>query len=369
MSAKKQEPDQETFEVPAALIVTSGDPAGIGPEVVHKAIKRLQRKQELLHARPIIVVGDAYLFARQLDKATSMHAYHIVPCDDFLHDPAYLFHHLMPKPDSPWRPIFLDCGEKSEDAFSLGEGSKFSAERALVYLGAIADLLSENLADAVCTGPIHKAMAAKAGFPYPGQTEMFGDMYGVEHPVMMLVGGGLRVSLATIHVPLADVPRLLTRKVVRHTLDITLHALQEDFGIADPRVAVCGLNPHAGEDGKFGAEDRKVIRPVVMDARRDGWKVDGPLSADTVFALARKGRYDAVIAMYHDQGLIPVKTLAFDQGVNLTLGLPIVRTSPDHGTAFDIAGKHEADEGAMVEAMLLAHSLATRRAEKAGKAN
>jgi len=361
LTSKKQQ-EAEMFEVPPALLITAGDPAGIGPEVTHKAVKRLQRKHEILDTRPLIVIGDAVLFARHLDKPTAMHTYSIVPCDDFLHDPGYLYHHLMPEDDKPWRPIFLDCGERRDDLVVPGEGTRQSAERALVYLGAAIELLHDGIADSVCTAPIHKANAAKAGFGFPGQTEMFGEYFEIKHPVMMLVGGGLRVSLATIHEPLHDVPRLLTKRVVRNALDKTIHALLQEFGIANPKIAVCGLNPHAGEDDKFGHEDRKVIRPVVVDAKRDGWHVEGPLSADTVFAMARKGKYDAVLAMYHDQGLIPVKTLAFDEGVNITLGLPIVRTSPDHGTAFDIAGKHKADEGAMVAAIQLAHELSRRRA-------
>lgn len=360
-TSKRNKAVPETFEVPHALVVTAGDPAGIGPEVTHKAIKRLQRKHEIVQTRPIVVIGDAVLFAQHLDKPSAMHTYNIVPVDDFLHDPGYLFHHLIPKGDDPWRPIFLDCGDRTEGSFKLGEGNRYSAERALVYLGAAMELLQDGLADAACTGPIHKAMAEKAGFPFPGQTEMFGEYFEVKTPVMMLTGGGLRVSLATIHEALADVPRLLTKRVVRNALDRTMQALMQDFGIKDPRVAVCGLNPHAGEEGKFGGEDRRVIRPVVIDATRDGWKVEGPLSADTVFAMARKGKYDAVVAMYHDQGLIPVKTLAFDEGVNMTLGLPIVRTSPDHGTAFDIAGKHQANEGAMLAALQLAHEVSERR--------
>lgn len=356
---------KETFEVPHALAVTAGDPAGIGPEVIHKAVKRLQRKHEVLESRPLIVVGDAVLFARHLEKPSAMHTYNIVPCDDFLANPGFLYQHLMPEKGDPWRPIFLDCGERDESLVKPGHGDKASAERSLVYLGAAIELLREGMADAVCTGPIHKANAEKAGFPFPGQTEMFGEYFDTRLPVMMLVGGGLRVSLATIHVPLQEVPKLLNKRLVRNALDKTIHALLQDFGIRNPRIAVCGLNPHAGEDDKFGSEDRRVIRPVVADARRDGWEVEGPLSADTVFAFARKGKYDAVVAMYHDQGLIPVKTLAFDEGVNLTLGLPIVRTSPDHGTAFDIAGKGKADEGAMLAALQLANALSQRRANAA----
>jgi len=357
--------ENREVEIPPALVITSGDPAGVGPEVVHKAIKRIQRKSEILSQRPILVVGDAFLFARHLDKPAAMQAYNIILCDDFLEEPGFLIHHMLPEPGEPWRPIFLDCGEKSSSEIKPGESTVASARRGLVYLAAAVELLQGGLADAVCTGPLRKSMAEKAGFPYPGQTEMFGDMFKVKLPVMLLVGGGLRVSLATIHQPLQEVPRLLTKRLVRNALDLTLQSLREEFGIREPRVAVCGMNPHAGEEGKFGNEERRIIRPVVLEARRDGWNVAGPLSADSVFAMARKGRYDGVVAMYHDQGLIPVKTLAFEEGVNVTLGLPIVRTSPDHGTAIDIAGKFQADEGAMAAAIQLADTLSTRRRKQA----
>lgn len=353
--------EMEAVDVPPALVITSGDPAGVGPEVVHKAIKRIQRRGDVLSRRPVIVLGDAFLFARHLDKPSAMQAYNIILCDDFLEEPGYLFQHMLPEADEPWRPIFLDCGEKSESACKPGDSTVASARRALVYLAAAVEILQGGIADAVSTGPIRKSMAEKAGFPYPGQTEMFGDMFKVKQPVMMLVGGGLRVSLATIHLPLQDVTKSLTKRAVRNALDLTLQAMREEFGIPEPKVAVCGVNPHAGEEGKFGNEERRIIRPVVVEAKRDGWSVEGPLSADSVFAMARKGKFDAVLAMYHDQGLIPVKTLAFEEGVNVTLGLPIVRTSPDHGTALDIAGKYQADEGAMTAAIRLADTLSRQR--------
>lgn len=353
--------EHELIEFPAPLIVTSGDPAGVGPEVTHKAVKKLQRRKEIVSERPLVVIGDAVLYALHLEKPSAMQTYHIIPVDDFLEDTGYLLGHAMPEGDEPWRPIFLDCGFRDEALISPGKPCKDSAERAATYLEVAVDMLADEIADAVCTAPICKDNMPREAFPFPGQTEFFADACNVKHPVMMLVGGGLRVSLVTIHMPLAKVPRALNRKAVTGTILTTHRALLKDFGIAKPRIAVCGLNPHAGENGLFGNEEGKVIEPGIKAARKKGIEVHGPLSADTVFHHAREGRYDAVVAMYHDQGLIPVKTLAFHEGVNMTLGLPIVRTSPDHGTAFDIAGRNEAVELAMLQALRLASETANRR--------
>ncbi|MCA8910313.1 MAG: 4-hydroxythreonine-4-phosphate dehydrogenase PdxA [Planctomycetes bacterium] len=358
---KEETGEYETIEVPAPLVITAGDPAGIGAEVAHKAIKKLQRRKEILHERPVVVVGDAFLYAMHLDKPSAMHTYNIVPVDDFLEDFGYLVDHLMPAKDKPWRPIFLDCGFKDQNAVKPGKPTGLTGDRATTYLNCAVELLIEELADAVCTAPICKEVMPREAFPFPGQTEFFADACEEKRAVMMLVGGGLRVSLVTIHEPLAKVARMLNRKDVLATIETTERALREDFGIAEPRIAVCGFNPHAGENGKFGKEEIKVIEPAVKSAIKRGINATGPLPGDTVFHHAKQGRYDAVVAMYHDQGLIPVKTLAFDEGVNVTLGLPIVRTSPDHGTAFDIAGKNQATETAMLNAIRLADEQACRR--------
>jgi 4-hydroxythreonine-4-phosphate dehydrogenase len=353
--------EHELIEFPAPLVVTSGDPAGIGPEVTHKALKKLQRRKQVLSERPVVVVGDALLYAQHLDKPSAMQAYHIIPVDDFLEDFEWMVGHVMPEGDKPWRPIFLDCGFKDEALIKPGNPCAESGERAATYLDVAVEILADELADAVCTAPICKDNMPPEAWSFPGQTEFFADACDVRHPVMMLVGGGLRVSLVTIHLPLAKVSRALDRKSVRLTIQRTHDALREDFGLSEPRIAVCGLNPHAGENGRFGNEEAKVITPAIKAARKQGINVEGPIAADSVFFHAREGRYDAVVAMYHDQGLIPVKTLAFHEGVNMTLGLPIVRTSPDHGTAFEIAGKRLANENAMLTALCLAHEVANRR--------
>jgi 4-hydroxythreonine-4-phosphate dehydrogenase len=216
------------------------------------------------------------------------------------------------------------------------------------------------------TNPIAKHVLQAAGFSHPGHTEFLGEL-GLRlwrqppTPVMMLAAPELRVALVTVHVALARVPGLLTHDLILATARITLAALRSDFGVAKPRLAVAGLNPHAGEKGLMGTEDDAIIRPTVAKLRAEGHDVTGPYPPDTLFHAAARERYDAVLAMYHDQGLIPLKTLAFDHGVNVTLGLPFVRTSPDHGTAFDIAGTGTASATSFIAAMHLAADMAQRR--------
>jgi 4-hydroxythreonine-4-phosphate dehydrogenase len=222
-------------------------------------------------------------------------------------------------------------------------------------------------AAAVVTSPIAKSVLTAAGFAHPGHTEFLAALAGEQggrrpQPVMMLACDTLRVVPLTVHVPLARVPGLVTADLVASTARITAAALASDFGLARARIAVAGLNPHAGESGTIGTEERDVVAPAIEGLRREGLDVLGPLSADTLFHAAARASYDAVIAMYHDQALIPIKTLAFDSAVNVTLGLPFVRTSPDHGTAFDIAGTGRASPASLVAAIRLAAEMALRRA-------
>jgi 4-hydroxythreonine-4-phosphate dehydrogenase len=220
--------------------------------------------------------------------------------------------------------------------------------------------------DGIATAPVNKLAFARAGLPWKGHTDLLAHLTGTDRVAMMFWSEPLKVVLATIHVPLAAVPVTLTRDVMAETIDLTARELprflrppKSGESSVRPRLAVAGLNPHAGEEGLLGAEERTVIRPAVEAARSRGIDVIGPLPADTIFVRARKGEFDAVIACYHDQGLIPVKLLAFGHSVNVTLGLPIIRTSVDHGTAFDIAGKGVADPTSMIEATLLAGRLAS----------
>ena len=216
-----------------------------------------------------------------------------------------------------------------------------------------------GIVSAVATAPVSKLALARAGFPWKGHTDLLAHLTGSPRVAMMFWSEPLRVVLVTVHVPLADVPRLLTRELVDEVIDLTAREMPRFSGGSDgTRMALAGLNPHAGEEGLMGDEDQRVLRPAVEAAQARGVSIDGPFPGDTVFVRASRGEFDVVIACYHDQGLIPVKLLAFGRAVNVTLGLPIIRTSVDHGTAFDIAGKGVADPSSMVEATLLAAKLA-----------
>jgi 4-hydroxythreonine-4-phosphate dehydrogenase len=216
-------------------------------------------------------------------------------------------------------------------------------------------------AAAVVTAPIHKAVLNSAGFGFPGHTEFLAHLTAAPRAVMMLASDQLRVVPLTIHIPIADVPGAISKQSVFDTGEIILTALRRDFGILNPRLAVAGLNPHAGEDGMLGPEDAAVIAPAVAALKARGFAVKGPLSADTLFHEEARKTYDAALCMYHDQALIPIKTLSFWDGVNVTLGLPIVRTSPDHGTALDIAGQGKADARSMIAAVKMAADMADAR--------
>ena len=243
--------------------------------------------------------------------------------------------------------------------FKLGQLSGDAGRAAYdAICAAVRDAQAGKVA-AIATAPINKLAFSMADLPWKGHTDLLGHLTSSRRVAMMFWSEPLKVVLATIHVPLAAVPVTLTRDVMAETIDLTARELPR-FGIPRPRLAVAGLNPHAGEEGLLGAEERTVIRPAVEAARSRGIQVTGPIPADTVFVRARQGEFDAVIACYHDQGLIPVKLLAFGHSVNVTLGLPIIRTSVDHGTAFDIAGKGVADPTSLIEATLLAARLASR---------
>jgi 4-hydroxythreonine-4-phosphate dehydrogenase len=244
------------------------------------------------------------------------------------------------------------------------------ARAALAALELAMGLTVQGAARALVTAPVSKAQLYRVGFTQPGQTEYVADRCGVarDNAVMMLAGPSLRVVPLTTHAALADVPRLLTVELVLARARATVRGLRRDFGVAAPRLAFAGLNPHAGEDGAMGREEIDVLAPAIARLRDEGIDCAGPLAADTMFHPRARARYDAAICCYHDQALIPLKTLHFDEGVNVTLGLPVVRTSPDHGTAFGIAGRDAAEPGAMIAAIRLAAEAADRRAATRGTA-
>lgn len=336
-----------------AIAMTMGDPAGIGPEIAIRAwAARLDRAIPpfALYADPETLIACAAGMGMAIGTAEVAS-----PADA-----AAVFTSRLPvvpiavaEPAVPGKP-------SSRNASAVVE----SIDRATAAAMA-------GAASAVVTNPIAKSVLYGAGFRHPGHTEYLACLAarlggGAEpQPVMMLEGGGLRVVPLTVHVPLASVPRLVTRDLIIRTVEILAAALRSDFGIGEPRIAVAGLNPHAGESGTIGREDAEVVAPALKRLAARGFRVTGPHPADTLFHAAARARYDAVVAMYHDQALVPLKTLAFDTGVNITLGLPFVRTSPDHGTAFDIAGRGIASAESLIAALVTAERMACNRARLA----
>lgn len=300
-----------------------GDPSGVGPEVAVAAYKALSGK---IGAHPLKLVGDADVFRAQGE----------IP-DDALIATARVATHKPGHTDPANAPAILAAIEESVRAAQDGRAA------------------------AVVTAPIHKASLLKSGFRFPGHTEYLAHLTGAPRAVMMLSGAGLRVVPLTIHIPYTAVPAEITKSAIVETGRIVLDALKTDFALAHPRLAIAGLNPHAGEDGEIGREEETTIAPAVAELRKHGDTVVGPLPPDTMFHEEARACYDAALCMYHDQALIPLKTLAFWDGVNVTLGLPIVRTSPDHGTALDIAGKKKADSRSMIAAIKLAAEIADAR--------
>jgi 4-hydroxythreonine-4-phosphate dehydrogenase len=247
------------------------------------------------------------------------------------------------------------------DDIQIGEVSSLAGRAAYDTIVRAVDAARRGEIEAIATAPISKLAFARAGFPWKGHTDLLAHLCGVTRVAMMFHSPQLKVVLITVHVPLAEVPRLLTQTLAEDVLSLTAEELPR-FGVMSPRIALAGLNPHAGENGVLGTEDMDVLAPAVAAVRARGVNASGPWPADTVFVRAHRGEFDCVVACYHDQGLIPVKLLAFGQSVNVSLGLPIIRTSVDHGTAFDIAGKGVADSSSMIAAVRLAAELANHRA-------
>ncbi|MDK1032296.1 MAG: 4-hydroxythreonine-4-phosphate dehydrogenase PdxA [Planctomycetia bacterium] len=228
----------------------------------------------------------------------------------------------------------------------------------MAFVASAVEAVKQGQTDAIVTGPIHKQAIKMAGYPWPGHTELLAEKFGASHVAMMFAGGPFRVVLATIHIPLADVPRSLTTEGVVETICLADDALRKWFGIGKPTIGVLGLNPHASDGGRFGHEEEQIIEPAIREAARRGIAAVGPVVPDVAFRQATEGRFDCLVAMYHDQALIPVKTVAFDKAVNITLGIDCIRTSVDHGTAYDIAGRGVADPSSMKAAIRMAAAMA-----------
>jgi len=323
----------------APVVLSCGEPAGIGPELAAAAWDALRE------TLPFVLIGDPAHLPVQTPLAL---------IDD------------LSQAQNAARTALPVLPHEFSGPLTQGTPNPDHAQGVIDVIARGVDLVRSGDASALCTAPIHKkALQDGAHFAYPGHTEYLAALAGVESVVMMLASPALRVVPATIHIPLAQVPDALTPSLLRETLLITHSALIRDFGLAAPRIAVAGLNPHAGEGGAMGHEEIEVIEPVLHELRAQGLDLRGPMSADTMFHDRARVTYDAAVCMYHDQALIPIKTLDFDRGVNVTLGLPFIRTSPDHGTALDIAGQGRANPSSMIEALKMAYTMAQARTPEA----
>ena len=324
------------------LGLTMGDPAGIGPEVIAKALadRALTRL-----CRPV-VVGSRAVMARTI--ASLKLPLQIVDFD-------------------PTRTVRLKAGQVAvADAlknplptFRMGVAAEVTGAASIDFIKTAVQLAQAGSLDGIVTAPINKEAMNMAGYHYPGHTELLADLTQTEEFGMMIVGGPLKIMFTTTHVAIHQLSSMLTRERIARAIRLAHFGLTRYFGIARPKIGVAALNPHAGEHGLFGNEEATSIAPAVQEARAAGIKASDPLPADTLFGKAARGEYDGVVAMYHDQGLIPLKLLAFGTCVNLTVGLPIIRTSVDHGTAYDIAGKGVAEHGSLLEAVKVAARLAS----------
>ncbi|MHA3913400.1 4-hydroxythreonine-4-phosphate dehydrogenase PdxA [Halovulum sp. GXIMD14793] len=316
-----------------ALALTLGDPAGIGPEIALKAYAKLKDDCDFF------VIGDADLLAR-LGQETGTPVSAITSPSERA-DGLRVLHTPLPGPITP------------------GQPTPANAPAVVEFIRTGVDLVRTGAASALVTNPINKAaLYDGAGFAFPGHTEFLADLTNAPLPVMMLGSGDFRVVPVTIHIPLAEVPRALTADLLADTIRTAEADLRHLLALPHPRIAVAGLNPHAGEGGAMGDEEINLITPVIKTLQSEGLAVTGPYPADTMFHAEARARYDLAVCMYHDQALIPAKTIDFAGGVNTTLGLPIIRTSPDHGTAYDIAGQSIADPSSLVAALRQAAAFA-----------
>jgi 4-hydroxythreonine-4-phosphate dehydrogenase len=328
------------------IAVTMGDPTGIGPEIIARALAR----PEIATDCRVLVLGDAGAMARAIAITGVRLGLELLlsGCPPF---------------ESSSNTIYLrPLSQLAAEDLAFGKPTTASGDAMFNYITTAARICLSGEAAAMATAPISKEAMNRAGHKYPGHTELLAELTGTKEFVMMLAGDRLRVALVTIHEALKNVPSLVTFDKVLSTIRITHRDVVRYFR-RNPRIAVLALNPHCGEGGLFGDEEERIIKPAVAAARREGIEAIGPLSADTLFHFAAQGDYDAVVCMYHDQGLIPLKLLHFDDGVNVTLGLPIIRTSVDHGTAYNLAGTGTASEMSLVAAIRMAAQMAEKKAK------
>ncbi len=322
--------------------ISIGDVNGIGPEVV---IKALSDNRLLLDCTPVIYANP---------KVISYHK-KTTDANDFN------FNSCKTADEAKPRKVNVVSAWNEDVSITLGEMNETGGKYAYLSLEKATEDLAAGKVDVLVTAPISKQAMAKSGFQFPGHTEYLAHLAKSEDALMMMVAGNLRVALVTTHIPLNEVSAKLTREKILQKIREVSQSLIRDFGIGRPRIAVLGLNPHAGENGKMGTEEQEIITPAINQAKNESILAFGPFPADGFFGSEARSTYDAVVAMYHDQGLTAFKALAFDEGVNFTAGLPIVRTSPDHGTAFDIAGQNKASEASTRQAIYLAMDIFRQR--------
>lgn len=325
----------------STIAISMGDPDGIGPEIILKSLL-----ENGTHNSTPLIFGNESVFRFYAKTIPVDPDFNIVS---------------RARDAEPGKINILNCTPFSKDQLEPGKLNTVCGRAAMESVAAGIEACNNGEADALVTAPISKEAISLAGYSVPGHTEYLAEKTATDHVLMMLVSGGFRVALATIHIPLRDVASALTPEKLTVNLRILHNSLLKDFGIKNPNIAVLGLNPHGGDGGIIGREEIEIIQPVIADLNRNGLNLSGPYAADGFFGKQLHTSFDAVFATYHDQGLIPFKALTFGKGVNFTAGLPIIRTSPDHGTAFDIAGKNSADHGSFDSAYRLAVDMANNR--------
>jgi 4-hydroxythreonine-4-phosphate dehydrogenase len=338
-----------TQQTKPLLAITMGDPAGIGPEIIVKALL-LPKVWRL--CRPL-VIGSRTIMEHTAQSLGASVA--LVPVDS--HESS-----MNPRMFCRGTLPVLDPFSGSIRPVKPGRVTARSGDMAVICIQTAARLAQAGCVQGLVTAPINKQAIHLSGHTYPGHTEMLADLTMAKESGMMIVGGPLKILFATTHLALRDVPNVLTPATILRAIRLAHQGLTRLFHIQKPRIGVAGLNPHAGENGLFGDEEGRLIRPAIQQARKQGMACTGPHPADTLFGKAVRGSFDGIVALYHDQGLIPLKTVAFGHCVNITVGLPIIRTSVDHGTAFDIAGQGKADPSSLVDAIEMAATLATHHA-------
>ncbi len=324
------------------LAITMGDPYGVGPEIIVKALESLSNNDRIC----IVVIGDRIIFEEAMNFLKKPLKFKILKSSE----------KLDLKPDGCIIKLIDMEMIKGFKKTTLGGPTKNGGKASIYYIKKAVELVLEKVVDAIVTSPISKESWKMAGFKWQGHTEMLAELTHTKEYAMMFVSDRMNIILVTIHTPLKKIPSLIKKDRILKTIRLSKKACYM-LGIEKPRIAVAGLNPHAGEGGLFGDEEIREIIPSIKKAQKEGIQVSGPYPPDTLFYKAYKGEFDMIICMYHDQGLIPLKMIAFNKGVNVTVGLPFIRTSPDHGTAYDIAWRGIADPSSMLEAIKLAATL------------